>query len=119
MRQDNMVRKEGIDDYVERQMRLLRQRIKDVMQWRGMTARELAVRIDGKNTRREYLKDMERKPDIRVSSLMKICWGLGVSPAELLTLPVGDTPAGRGALIYGEKEVFLKVCGKLVEQLLE
>lgn len=53
--------------------------IKAVLKERGMTTRQLSKLIYGEDTHRDIVKEVATKPDIRASTLLKLCRALGVS----------------------------------------
>lgn len=57
--------------------------IKAVLKERGMTTRQLSKKIYGDDTHRDIVKEVATKPDIRASTLLKLCKALGVSMDSL------------------------------------
>lgn len=53
--------------------------IKAVLKERGMTTRQLSKLIYGDDTHRDIVREVATKPDIRASTLLKLCRALGIS----------------------------------------
>lgn len=57
--------------------------IMDVLKERGMTPRQLSKQVYGKETHRDIVKEITQKPDVRASTVLKLCRALGITMDSL------------------------------------
>ena len=57
--------------------------IKDVLKERNLTARQLSKLIFGEGTHRDIVKEITTKPDVRASTVVKLCRALEISMDSL------------------------------------
>lgn len=53
--------------------------LNQVLKGRNMTPRQLSKLIFGNNTHRDIIKEVTNKPDVRASTVVKLCRALGIS----------------------------------------
>ena len=64
--------------------------IVDVLKRNGMTIRQLSKLMYGENTHRDLIKNLKEKPDIRSSTLVRICNLLEIPMETLFNNDVND-----------------------------
>lgn len=57
--------------------------IKDVLKERNMTSRQLSKAVYGESTHRDIVKEIASKPDVRASTVVKLCRALGITMDSL------------------------------------
>ena len=57
--------------------------IMDVLKKRGMNPRQLSKQVYGKETHRDIVKEITMKPDVRASTVLKLCRALGITMDSL------------------------------------
>lgn len=57
--------------------------IKDVLKERNMTSRQLSKLIYGETTHRDIVKEITSKPDVRASTVVKLCRALDITMDSL------------------------------------
>ena len=57
--------------------------IMDVLKERGMNPRQLSKQVFGKETHRDIVKEITTKPDVRASTVLKLCRALGITMDSL------------------------------------
>lgn len=55
----------------------------EALKKRGMTARQLSKLIYGEDTHRDIVKEITKKPDVRASTVVKLCRALGITMDSL------------------------------------
>lgn len=55
----------------------------EALKKRGMTARQLSKLIYGEDTHRDIVKEITKKPDVRASTVLKLCRTLGITMDSL------------------------------------
>lgn len=57
--------------------------LNEVLKMRNMTARQLSKVIYGEQTHRDIIKEITKKPDVRASTVVKLCRALDISMDSL------------------------------------
>lgn len=57
--------------------------LNEVLKMRNMTARQLSKVIYGEQTHRDIIKEVTKKPDVRASTVVKLCRALDISMDSL------------------------------------
>lgn len=57
--------------------------IKDVLKKRNMTSRQLSKLVYGETTHRDIVKEITSKPDVRASTVVKLCRALDITMDSL------------------------------------
>ena len=73
--------------------------LREVLKTRDITARQLSKVIYGDDTHRDIVKEIETKPDVRASTVLKICRALDITMDSLYNK--SDTDSLRNQSITG------------------
>lgn len=79
--------------------------IVDVLKRNGMTIRQLSKLMYGENTHRDLIKNLKEKPDIRSSTLVRICNLLEIPMETLFNNDVNHENSGEVPSIVGNNNV--------------
>jgi len=79
--------------------------IVDVLKRNGMTIRQLSKLMYGENTHRDLIKNLKEKPDIRSSTLVRICNLLEIPMETLFNNDVNHETSGEVPSIVGNNNV--------------
>lgn len=79
--------------------------IVDVLKRNGMTIRQLSKLMYGENTHRDLIKNLKEKPDIRSSTLVRICNILEIPMETLFNNDVNHENSGEVPSIVGNNNV--------------
>lgn len=79
--------------------------IVDVLKSNGMTIRQLSKLMYGENTHRDLIKNLKEKPDIRSSTLVRICNLLEIPMETLFNNDVNHENSGEVPSIVGNNNV--------------